>query len=67
MAAPADAPPAPEEEVYPPPPAMAGAHIGSLEDYKRLHAQSLADPAAFWGKLADEFTWKKKWDAEFSR
>jgi hypothetical protein len=54
--------------VYPPPPALAdGAYVPSLAEYKRLHAESLADPAKFWGKIAAEFHWHKAWDPAFTR
>lgn len=67
VAAPDDAVLGEDADLYPPPASLRDAHVNSLEDYRQLHAQSLADPAAFWGKIADEFTWKKKWDAEFTR
>jgi acetyl-CoA synthetase len=33
------------------------AHVGSLADYQRLYRESLADPAAFWGRQAELLTW----------
>ncbi len=36
--------------------------IKSFEEYKAEYNQSIEDPAGFWGKIADEFTWRKKWD-----
>ena len=33
------------------------AHVGSLEEYQRLHRQSLEDPAGFWGKQAELLSW----------
>ncbi|MEW6356533.1 MAG: acetate--CoA ligase [Planctomycetota bacterium] len=49
--------------VFPPPPAFAReAHIGSMEEYKKQHRASLADPAAFWGNLANEhIEWVAPW------
>ncbi len=39
------------------------AHIKSLEEYTKLHKESLEDPDAFWGRIAEEYvTWFKKWD-----
>ncbi len=52
------------DEVYPPPPAAsAGAHVASLEEYRRLYTRSLADPEGFWGDLAREFHWETPWEA----
>jgi len=33
------------------------AHVGALEDYQRLHRESLEDPAGFWGKQAELLSW----------
>ncbi len=47
-----------EERRFEPPEAFrARARIGSLEEYRRLHAESLADPEAFWGRMARELPW----------
>ncbi|MBZ0090581.1 MAG: acetate--CoA ligase, partial [Thermoanaerobaculia bacterium] len=35
----------------------AGAHIKSMEEYKRLYRLSLDDPEGFWKKQADILTW----------
>ena len=47
-----------------PPPAdfSNGAHVGSLEAYRELHAKSVADPEAFWAGVAERISWKRKWD-----
>ena len=37
--------------------------IKSFEEYEAKHALSVADPAAFWGEIAEEFQWIKKWDS----
>jgi acetyl-CoA synthetase len=37
-------------------------HIASLEDYKKLHARSIADPEAFWAEEAERLAWFKRWD-----
>ncbi len=34
--------------------------INSREDYEKMYKQSLADPAAFWGKLAQDYYWQQK-------
>lgn len=46
---------APGAEIYPiPPTLLSGAHIRGPEHYQRLYAESLADPEAFWKKMAHE-------------
>ena len=37
------------------------ARIKSLAQYKRIHAESLANPDSFWAKEASELTWQEKW------
>ena len=32
--------------------------MGSREQYLQLHRESVEDPGAFWGRIADEFYWK---------
>jgi propionyl-CoA synthetase len=34
----------------------------TAEIYNQIHARSLADPAGFWGEMAEEITWIKRWD-----
>jgi acetyl-CoA synthetase len=36
--------------------------ITSLEEYKEAYEKSIQQPEAFWGDIAENFTWKKKWD-----
>ncbi len=36
--------------------------IDSFDAYHAAHARSVADPEAFWGDIADQFYWRKKWD-----
>ena len=38
------------------------ARIRTLEDYHAAYQQSVDDPDAFWGAVAEPFTWRKKWD-----
>jgi acetyl-CoA synthetase len=38
------------------------AHIKSMEEYRKLHRESLEDPEGFWGRLAQDIEWFKKWD-----
>ena len=55
-----------EERIFPPPaPGDVGMSrwlIDSLDEYKKMHQQSLDDPEGFWGKIASELHWFKKWD-----
>ena len=36
--------------------------ISSFEDYLIQYKKSIEQPAEFWGAVAENFTWKKKWD-----
>tara|TARA_Y100000758_G_scaffold169164_1_gene120233 strand:- start:235 stop:561 length:327 start_codon:yes stop_codon:yes gene_type:complete len=38
------------------------AHIGSIEDYKKLYEYSINNPEDFWAEQAERITWFKKWD-----
>ena len=38
------------------------AHIQSLEEYDKLYRESVDAPDAFWGRVAGELHWFKKWD-----
>ncbi|HEX4485221.1 MAG TPA: acetate--CoA ligase [Terriglobales bacterium] len=38
------------------------AHIKSVEDYERIYAESINHPEKFWGSIAEELHWFKKWD-----
>ncbi|MEM0968050.1 MAG: acetate--CoA ligase, partial [Verrucomicrobiota bacterium] len=38
------------------------AHLRSMEDYRRLHAESISDPDVFWARQAEELHWQKRWD-----
>lgn len=35
--------------------------ITSLEEYRRVYAESVADPEAFWAQQAETFQWRKPW------
>lgn len=37
--------------------------IQSFEEYKLAYQQSIEDPEKFWGAVAEDFLWRKKWDA----
>ncbi len=52
-----------EHRVFPPSKEFqAKAHISSMEEYKKLHAESVNDPDTFWARQAEELQWQKKWD-----
>ena len=36
--------------------------INSLEEYHSAYKKSVDDPEAFWGDIASNFLWKKKWE-----
>jgi acetyl-CoA synthetase len=36
--------------------------IKSIEEYKESYKKSVEDPEGFWQQIAENFTWKKKWD-----
>jgi len=38
------------------------AYIRSLEEYQKLYQRSISDPEEFWGELAEQLDWYKKWD-----
>jgi acetyl-CoA synthetase len=53
-----------ETRVFPPPPTFAAAaRIKSRADYDALAARAAADPEAFWGQMAEQLTWSKRWTA----
>ena len=51
-----------ENRVFNPSPEFSkAARIKSLAEYKKLHAESIADPEAFWAREASELQWSKPW------
>ncbi|RMH58061.1 MAG: acetate--CoA ligase [Candidatus Hydrogenedentota bacterium] len=38
------------------------ARIKNLSEYRRMYEESLSNPESFWGKIAGELHWFKKWD-----
>jgi acetyl-CoA synthetase len=36
--------------------------IKTWEDYEKAYARSVNDPEGFWGDIAGEFVWRKKWN-----
>ena len=52
-----------EQRKFPPPPAFAAkARVGSREEYDRLYRESIDRPEQFWGRMAEELHWFKRWD-----
>ncbi|MBN1375235.1 MAG: acetate--CoA ligase, partial [Dehalococcoidia bacterium] len=52
-----------EHRVFPPSEEFVkNATIKSLDEYKKMYEESINDPEKFWGKLAENFHWYKKWD-----
>ena len=49
------------QSVFPIPQALASTAQVDAAGYARRYAQSIADPEAFWGKIAGEFAWVKPW------
>ncbi len=43
------------------------AHCSSKEQYDAMYKESLEAPEQFWGRIASEFHWQKKWEAPFHR
>ncbi len=52
---------APEKMYYPSEEFKQKAHI-STEQYEEMYKRSIEDPEGFWGDMAEDFTWFKKWD-----
>jgi len=38
------------------------AWIKSMDQYRKMYERSLKDPEGFWGEIAQDFVWYKKWD-----
>jgi len=52
-----------EQRVFPPPRSFSeAAHIKSMEELDRLRNEASTDPEGFWGRMAEELHWFKKWD-----
>jgi acetyl-CoA synthetase len=49
--------------VFPPSPEFAEkAHVKSMDQYREMYQRSIDDPEGFWGEIAEQFHWEKKWD-----
>jgi acetyl-CoA synthetase len=52
-----------ERRVFQPPPEFSqNAHIKSLEQYEQLYREAEQDPEKFWGEIAGQLHWFRKWD-----
>jgi acetyl-CoA synthetase len=38
------------------------AYVKNLKEYEKLYQRSIDDPEGFWGELAEQLNWYKKWD-----
>ncbi|MGB8191724.1 MAG: acetate--CoA ligase [Chitinophagaceae bacterium] len=36
--------------------------LRSMEEYRAAYRKSVEQPEAFWGEIAEHFSWRKKWD-----
>jgi acetyl-CoA synthetase len=46
---------------YPPEDFVEQAYVSSREEYEKMWKQSVEDPETFWGDIASELYWYKKW------
>src|SRR5512132_4243402 len=52
-----------EDRVFPPSPEYSEkSYVKSMAELEDLRAEADADPEAFWGRMAEELHWFKKWD-----
>ncbi|MBL0922363.1 MAG: acetate--CoA ligase [Phycisphaerales bacterium] len=52
-----------EGRLFPPPDAVrAGAEVRSLDQWREVHARSLADPEGYWAEEAGRLEWFRTWD-----
>ena len=47
---------------YPPKDFAKKAYIKSFEEYKKIYKRSIDDPEGFWGEMAEQLDWYKKWN-----
>jgi len=38
------------------------AHIKSMDEYRKMYNESIEHPDKFWGRMAEDFKWFKKWN-----
>ncbi|RMG48063.1 MAG: acetyl-coenzyme A synthetase, partial [Acidobacteria bacterium] len=52
-----------ETRRFPPPPEFqARARLKSMDEYRRLYAESIEQPETFWGRVAEELPWIQRWE-----
>jgi len=52
-----------EKRVFPPSKEFSkAAHIGSFDEYRRIYQKSIQNPESFWGEMAEQLDWFRKWD-----
>jgi len=52
-----------EKRVFNPPEKLSKqAYIKNLDEYKKIYQRSIDDPEGFWGEMAEQLDWYKKWD-----
>ncbi|KPJ97787.1 MAG: 3-hydroxypropionyl-CoA synthetase, partial [Nitrospira bacterium SG8_35_4] len=53
-----------EQRTFPPSAEISKkAHIGSIDEYKKMYKRSVDDPEGFWAEIAEKnISWYKKWD-----
>ena len=55
-----------EKRVFNPPEEISkNAYIKSFDEYKKIYQRSIEDPDGFWGEMAEQLDWYKKWDKVF--
>jgi len=48
--------------VHPPVSVSSNAHIGNMHAYLEQYKRSIEEPSDYWGEIAENFHWFKKWD-----
>lgn len=52
-----------EKRVFDPPKELSkAAYIKNLNEYRGIYRRSIDDPDGFWGEMAEQLDWYKKWD-----
>ena len=41
--------------------------IKSFEEYHKVYKESVDNPEAFWGRQAETFSWRKKWERDWEQ
>jgi acetyl-CoA synthetase len=55
-----------EKRVFNPPKEFSEkAYIKSMDEYKKIYQASIKDPVKFWGEMAEQLDWYKKWNKVF--